>query len=210
MMKKIFIFPYNGNGLEAVSCLSGKYELLGFIDDTKEKQGLQDTGYEVFARDALDRYPEAQLLAVPGSPLTYLERKDIINSLGLRPDRFATVIHRAAVVSPLAKVGYNVLVSAGAVITSNAVIRNHVCILPNSVIHHDVEIADFCIIGSNVTIAGRTRLGENCYIGSASSIINDITIGEKSLIGLGSNVITSLPPGSKAAGNPARIIGGAI
>jgi UDP-3-O-[3-hydroxymyristoyl] glucosamine N-acyltransferase len=206
-MKKLLIFPYNGNGLEAIDCLSDEYELIGFIDDQKEKQGLQANKLKVFSRDSIAHYPEAKILAVPGSPTTYLNRKKIIDSLGLPANRFATVIHKNASISSLATFGYNILIGAGVVITSNASIGNHVCILPNSVIHHHVEIADFCLVGANVTIAGGTKIGNNCYLGSGSSVINNIVIGQKSLVGLGSNVIKSLPSNSKAVGNPAYIIG---
>lgn len=210
MVKKLLIFPYNGNGLEAVGCLSDEYEFIGFIDDQTEKQGMQENGYKVFSRDIIAKYPEAKILAVPGSPITYLQRKNIIESLELPEDRFATVISPKASVSNFSKIGYNVLIMAGVVVTSNAVIKNHICILPNSVIHHDVKILDFCLIGSNVTIAGGTQIGVNSYIGSGTSIINNVTIGERSMVGLGSNVIASVMPSSKVAGNPAKEIGKSI
>lgn len=206
-MKELFIFPYNGNALEAIDCIINDYKLVGFIDDDKEKQGVQQNGYEVFSRDILIKYPDAQILAVPGSPETYLHRKDIIESLNIAPHRFAAVIHPRSNVSSLARIGYNTLIMAGAVVTSNAVIGNHVCILPNSVIHHDVDIGEFCLIGSKVSVASHVKIGKNCYIGSGSSIINNISIGENTLVGLGSNVITLLPANIKAAGNPARKIG---
>jgi len=208
-MNKLLIFPFNGNGLEAIDCIGDDYELIGFVDDTKEKQGMEN-GYNVFSRDAFDRYPEAKILAVPGSPATFIHRKKIIDGLGIREDRFARVIHPSARISKLSKIGYNVLLMAGVVVTSNGIIHNHICILPNTVVHHDVEIGSYSLIGSNITIAGYTKIGDNCYIGSGTKIINSITIGEKCLIGLGTNVIKSLPPNSKAVGNPGRIIGSVI
>lgn len=209
-MKKLLIFPYNGNGLEAMGCLSDEYEFIGFIDDDIEKQGTRVKDYDIFSRDIINKYPEAKILAVPGSPVTYLQRKDIIESLRLPEDRFATVISPKASVSNFSKIGYNVLIMAGVVITSNAVIKNHICILPNSIIHHDVEIFDFCLIGSNVAIAGNVRIRANSYIGSGTNVINNVTIGERSLVGLGSNVIASVMPNSKVAGNPAKEIGKSI
>ena len=98
-------------------------------------------------------------MAVPGSPASYRRRPEIISGLGVTLDRFARVIHPMARISPLARIGHNVLIMAGVVITSNAVIGNHVCILPNAVIHHDVVIDDWTLVGSNVSIAGGVRLG---------------------------------------------------
>jgi sugar O-acyltransferase (sialic acid O-acetyltransferase NeuD family) len=203
-VKKILLFPYNGNALEAVDCLSDEYECIGFIDDTPHKQGRQSNGYTVFSREVLDIYKEARVLAVPGSPASYLMRQQYIDSLQVPAERFTTIIHPKAVVGSQVQIGYNVLIMAGVVITSNAIIEDHVCILPNSVIHHDSIIGRYSLVGSNVIIAGGTSVGKNCYIGSGSNIIHEITIGEKALIGLGSNVINNVESGVKVAGNPAK------
>lgn len=205
-MKQLFIFPYNGNGLEALDCIEEEFDLLGFIDDTPEKMGMNEYGQMVFSRKELLNHKDAFVLAVPGSPTSYKIRNKIISELNIAPEKFATVIHPKASVSPFAKIGKNVLIMAGVVITSNAVIEDHVCILPNTVIHHDVVIKKYTLIGSNVSLAGNTIIGENCYIGSGTKIINNITIGDGTLIGLGSNVIKSIGENSRAVGNPARIL----
>jgi sugar O-acyltransferase (sialic acid O-acetyltransferase NeuD family) len=205
-MKPLLIFPYNGNAVEALDCIGSAYRFVGFVDDTPEKRGTSSDGYPVFGREAFDRFADGYVLAVPGSPSSYHARKDIIQGLGLAEERFATVIHPAARVSPLASIGANVLIMAGVVITSNAVIGSHTCILPNTVIHHDAVIGDWSLIGSNVTLAGHTVVEENCYIGSGTSLMNGIRIGSGALVGLGSNVIRSVAPFARVAGNPARDI----
>ena len=203
----LLIFPFNGNALEAIDCLGEAFVLVAFVDDTPGKQGPGPLSVPVLARDALAKWPQARILAVPGSATSYLARQAAIDSLQVAPDRFATVVHPTARVSPLATIGRNVLIMAGAVVTSNAVIGDHVCILPTTVIHHDVRVGDWTLIGSNVTVAGGTAIGENCYVGSASSIMNGLHVGDRSLIGLGSNVIRSCPADSRLAGNPARALG---
>jgi sugar O-acyltransferase (sialic acid O-acetyltransferase NeuD family) len=200
----LLIFPCNGNGIEALDCLGPNHSFLGFIDDLDSKQRTSVHGHPVYGREALQRWPNARVLAVPGSPASYRSRRGIIESLGLRPERFTSVIHRQASISPLARIGRNVLIMAGAVITSNAVIGDHVCILPNTVIHHDVVVGAWTLIGSNVTIAGATVVGENCYVGSGSSIINNIRLGNRVLVGLGSNVIRGVDDEMRVVGNPAR------
>jgi sugar O-acyltransferase (sialic acid O-acetyltransferase NeuD family) len=202
--RDLLVFPCNGNGLEALDCLGQAWRCIGFVDDTPAKQRDGAFGYPVHDRQALAVHPQAKVLAVPGGPQSYMARRQVIDSLGVAPDRFATVIHPAAHVSPLAKIGHNVLVMAGAVITSNAVIGDNVCILPNTVVHHDVVIGPWTLIGSNVSIAGSVKVGENCYIGTGTRIIQGITIGDGALLGLGSNVIRDVAAGDRVAGNPAR------
>jgi sugar O-acyltransferase (sialic acid O-acetyltransferase NeuD family) len=205
-MEQLLIFPFNGNALEAVDCLGEQYELLGFIDDTPEKQGMVRWGYPVLDRSALEKYKNAKVLAVPGSALSFPQRQEHIASLNIPKERLVTVVHPRANVGKNVKLGVNCLIMAGVVITSNAEIGDHVCILPNTVIHHDSIVNDYTLIGCNVAIAGGTTIGRNCYIGSGTNIMNGITIGEFTLVGLGSNVIRSVQPHSKIAGNPAKQI----
>ena len=125
--KALLIFPYNGNGIEALDCLGGSYRFVGFVDDTPEKQGPSPHGHPVLSRAALIEFPDAHVLAVPGGPRSYQARRGVIGGLAIGEERFARVVHPSAKVSPLAVIGYNVLIMAGVVITSNAVIGNHVC-----------------------------------------------------------------------------------
>ena len=200
----LVIFPCNGNGIEALGCLDDRHRLIAFIDDAAEKLGSTVFGYPVAGRDILSQQLAARLLAVPGSPTSYRTRRRIIEGLGVPDERFTTIVHPAATVSRLARVGRNVLIMAGVVITSNAVIGDHVCILPNSVIHHDVVIGAWSLIGSSVTIAGGSVVGENCYVGSGSNVINGVSLGRDCLVGLGSNVVSNVPPAVSVAGNPAH------
>jgi sugar O-acyltransferase (sialic acid O-acetyltransferase NeuD family) len=189
--------------MEALDCIDEGYDVIGFVDDSVEKVGTEKFGRPVLPRSALERYSDAQVLAVPGGPASYRSRAAVVEGLGVRRDRFATIVHRSANVSPRARVGVNVLIMAGVVITT-AVIGDHVCILPNTVIHHDTAIGDWTLIGSNVTIAGNVTVGANAYIGSGTSIINGVRVGDGALLGLGSNVLRDVAADTTVAGNPAR------
>jgi sugar O-acyltransferase (sialic acid O-acetyltransferase NeuD family) len=203
-MQDLLIFPYCRTGIEALDCLGGDWNCIGFISDDESIIGSKVYNVNVYSRNAIHDFPHAKVLTVHGSPDSYLKRQGIIENLNLSLERFPTVIHKNASVSNMATIGRNVLIMAGVVITATAVINDNVIILPNSVVHHDSIIGDCTLIGANVTVAGYVEIGKNCYIGAASSIKNGIQIGEKSLIGIGSNVIRSCPPLSKLVGNPSR------
>jgi sugar O-acyltransferase (sialic acid O-acetyltransferase NeuD family) len=204
--KALLIFPYNGNALEALDCLGHRFRFRGFVEDDPRKQGIDGYGYWVFDRGALAINSDAQVLAVPGSPASYQSRRTVIEGLGLAHSRFATVIHPGARVSPMARIGRNVLLMAGVVVTSNAVIGDHVCVLPNTVIHHHARVGSWSLVGSNVTIAGDATIGENCYIASGTTISNGLCVGDLAMVGLGSNVIDDVAAGAVVAGNPARAL----
>lgn len=203
--KKLVIFPYNGNGLEALDCIdSNQYDFIGFVDDNQSKSSAN---FPLFTRAVLERFQELFILAVPGSPTSFKERIQVINSLPINNSlRFISVVHSTASLGRDVTIGYNCMIGAGAVLTSNACVKNHVCVFPNSVIHHDVVVEDYSLIGSNVVIAGSTRIGKNCYIGSGTNIINGITVEDGSLVGLGSNITRNVSTNSKMVGNPARDI----
>ena len=174
--KKLVIFPFNGNGIEALDCLnSEEFEFVGFIDDDPTKKSDQ---YEVFRREFLNQHQEIYLLAVPGSPNSFKFRKEVIESLGVDSKRFVTLVHPKAIIGKNVSIGRNCLIMAGVVLTSNAKLNDHVCVLPNTVIHHDVLVEDYTILGSNVVVAGGTKIDSCCYIGSVANIINNIIIGE--------------------------------
>ena len=205
-MKDILIFPYSGTAIEALDCLSNQWNCVGFVSDDVTLIGKKKFGIEILDRKAFEEIKEAKILAVHGGPLSFLQREDILQSLNVAAERFATVIHPKAEISKNAKIGKDVLIMAGVIVTANAVVGDHVIILPNSVIHHDCNIEEFTLIGANTTIAGNVRIGKNCYIGAASSIKNGITLGEKILVGMGANVISSFTRKKKLIGNPARSI----
>jgi acetyltransferase EpsM len=166
--------------------------------------GQERFGIKIYDRKAFSNFSDAKVLAVNGSPSSYLQRGNIINTLALSVERFATVIHPNASVSAFAHVGVNVLLMAGVVVTANAIVQDHVTILPNSVIHHDSEIGLYTLIAANVTIAGNVVIGKNCYVGAASSVKNGVSVPASSLIGMGANVVRSYSESVVLVGNPAR------
>src|SRR5262245_60195581 len=78
--RSLLIFPCNGNGLEALDALDERVDFLGFVDDTAQKQATDCFGYPVFPRKVLADRSEANVLAVPGSPETFRQRRNIIDS----------------------------------------------------------------------------------------------------------------------------------
>ena len=137
--RPLLIFPYNGNGREALDCLGDAYHCVGFVDDTPEKQGDGRHGHRVFDRRGTGGAPGCRGARGARAVRPRTDRGGTSSTASeCDPDRFARVVHPAARISSTAVVGRNVLVMAGVVITSDAVVGDHVCVLPNTVIHHDV------------------------------------------------------------------------
>ncbi len=213
MRKKLLIFPFGGNGREALlsvfamNKIKKVWDVAGFVDDDRSLHGNKSCGVRVIgAKEIFKKYPNAYILAVPGNPNNYLARKGIIESLKIGKSRFATVIDPSSVVSPDAVIGCNTVIMSGVFIGPGVEIGNHCVILPNTVISHDSVIDDWCLIGSNAAISGAVKIGPMSYIGSGAKIRGGISVGRGSLVGLGSVVIDDIKNGVVAAGNPARIL----
>ena len=213
MSKKLLLFPFGGNAREslmsvfAINARRKEWDILGFMDDDPSRHGKRCCGIEVLGgREILNDFPDAFVLAVPGSPASYLRRKDIIGGLGIDKTRFATIIHPSVQIAPDAIVGYNTLIMPNVVITCGVRIGNHCIFLPNTVVSHDSAIDDYCCFGSNISISGSVRIGSSCYIGSGTKVREDVSIGAGTLVGLGSNVISNIEAGVVAVGSPAKVI----
>lgn len=206
MPTSLLLFPAGGTAREALDCLGTAYSPLGFVDDNPALHSTRVCGLPVWGREAFTEYPHAKVLAVQASPETFRVRVAVIQSLGLPPERFATVVHPAAQIGHHVRLGHNVLVMAGAVLTANAVLEDHVIVLPNTTIHHDSRIATGTFVGSNVVVAGHAVVGAQCFIGSGARIRNGVRVWAGTLVGMGSVVVADAAPNSVYVGNPARRI----
>lgn len=54
-----------------------------------------------------------------------------------------------------------------------------------------------------------TSVGSRCYIGPHTVVVMGVTIGDGSVVGANSLVLDDIPPGSRAHGNPCKVVGSA-
>jgi sugar O-acyltransferase (sialic acid O-acetyltransferase NeuD family) len=212
-MKDLILFPCNGNAREALAVVDAinritpTWNVLGYVDDRPSAAAARAGTLPVLGdRSCLCDFPEAALLAVPGRPDNFWRRLELIDSLGVARERFATLIHPAAQLGPDCHVGPNCLIHAGVVMTASVTVDGDAAILPNSVLSHDVHMERGVLMGAGVMVAGGVQLQQCAYVGAGSRLLQDTIIGEQSLIGLGSTVIHSVPPRTVVAGNPARML----
>jgi sugar O-acyltransferase (sialic acid O-acetyltransferase NeuD family) len=211
MNMEIVILGIRGMGVDIADAIEAQaregrpVRVMGFLDDDPGAQGTTVGGYPVLGRLAdVNRFPCALFVNGIGSPTSYRNKASITEAAGLPEERWATVIHPTAVVSPRAKVGAGAVLLAHVCVCAGARVGRHVMVLPNSVISHDTVVHDHVSIASGVCIAGRCDVGASCYLGSNSSIRQDSRIGERALIGMGAVVVGDVPPDSVYLGNPAR------
>ena len=214
-MQPLLIIGAGGMGREtaeavrAINRESPAWDLLGFLDD-----GLAARGEPVIVDDLpvlgpiadVSLFPDARVVVTIGSPQNFLSRRRIVRALELSSDRYATIIHPAAVIPCSAMVGPGTVILATAVATSPVVIGAHVMVMPAVVLTHDDRVEDFATLASGVRLAGGVRIGEGAYIGAGALIREQRSIGRWALVGMGAAVTRDIPAGQVWAGIPARYL----
>jgi len=197
--------------LELVSALndaSPEWQAVGLLDDDPRQHGSRIHGVPVIGPcHAAHSYPEASVVVCVASPDDPLRRLDLVLRLELRPERYATLIHPAAVVPDSARLGPGCVLHATAVLTADIRLGAHVVAMPGVVLTHDVKVGDGVTFGAGARVAGRVRIGRGAYIGSGALLREHVVIGEGAVIGMGAVVTRSVPAGETWAGVPARPLG---
>jgi sugar O-acyltransferase (sialic acid O-acetyltransferase NeuD family) len=212
---EIVILGAGGTGMDAVEILealnaAGKgkaYECVGILDDAELRWGGELSGVRILGPLAMAReMSTARFVHAIGSPRNYRERLGIAESLGLQADRFETLVHPSAVVSPRCRLGHGVIVCPNAFLGPQSEIGDGVTILANATVNHDTEVGDWSLVASGANLAGGVRCGAGSYIGAGAAVKEGIRIGGGSLVGIGAVVIEDVPAMAVVVGNPARLM----
>ena len=146
------------------------------------------------------------MVVCTGRPSNYASRASIVEALGLRPDRYATIIHPSASVSSTSKVGPGSVLLAQTVLTAAVTVGSHVAIMPHVTLTHDDVVGDFATVASGVCLGGNVDVGRGAYVGAGALVRETRRIGPGALVGMGAVVTRDVPPGEVWAGVPARCI----
>lgn len=214
-MKKLIIIGAGGNSMDVLDTIDDinrasaktRYDCIGFLDDDPQKAGMFYRGKTILGKVATaGQYPDASFVFTIGSPFNFWIRNQLIDRMNIARERFETVVHPTAYISPSAKLGCGTVILPNTTVASGVTLGDHLMILPHAVISHDVSIDDYTVIASSATISGNVTIGAGCYLGANCSMIGGITVGRQCLIGIGAVVIRSLEENGVYVGNPAKFL----
>ena len=191
--------------IRAINTVDPTWDLLGFVDDSPDLAGTERSGLPVLGPiEWLHANPNAHATLCLGSPSTNGLRRAVARRLDLPSDRYATLVHPAAVISPSVEIGVGTVVHATTVCTADIVLGSHVEIMPAVVLTHDDLVGDFVTFGAGARVAGGVTIEDEVYVGSGACIREGLSVGAGALVGMGSVVTRSIPAGEVWAGSPAR------
>ena len=194
--------------IEAARSLTG-WNILGFVDplpcdETAARMKVARLGDDA----AIGRHAKAALVLGIGTAGLDDRRQNAVAGLSVAPERWATVIHAAAWVSPTATIAAGSVVLAGAVVNSGARIGRHCIVNSRACIEHDATLGDFVHAAPGSIVAGGASVGDGSYLGIGSLIRDHRTIGRACLVGMGAAVTGNFGDGAVLVGVPARPRGG--
>lgn len=192
--------------VRAINDVRPTWDLLGCVDDSPALHGTEVAGMRVLGPCDTVIDGDAQVAVCLGNPRRYTTRALVVDRLGLPPERYATLVHPAAVIPRSVPVGHGTVVHATTVATGWASIGAHVAVMPGVIITHDDRIRDYVTIAAGVRLAGGVIVERGAYLGSGVLVRENLTIGAWSMVGMGALVTKSIPPGELWIGSPASYL----
>jgi sugar O-acyltransferase (sialic acid O-acetyltransferase NeuD family) len=193
--------------VRALAAAGAGWRLAGYLDDDPALHGTVIDGLAVLGgTGALASMPDACVVVCTGRPGNYASRPRIVETLGLPPERYATIIHPSASVSSTSRVGPGTVLLAQAVLTAAVTVGSHVAVMPQVTLTHDDVVGDFATVGSGVRLGGGVQVGRCAYLGAGALVREQRRIGPCALVGMGAVVTRDIPAGEVWAGVPARYL----
>ncbi|HET9738541.1 MAG TPA: NeuD/PglB/VioB family sugar acetyltransferase [Solirubrobacteraceae bacterium] len=191
--------------VQAINRAIPTWDVVGVLDDDAGTHGRRIHGVEVIGPSAaVHDHPDALVTACVASPDDPLRRLALVSRLALPPERYATLVHPAAVVPTSASIGHGTVLHATTVLTADIELGAHVAAMPAVVLTHDDVIGDGVTFGAGARIAGTVTIERGAYIGSGALLREGLTVGAGAVVGMGAVLTKPVPAGEVWAGVPAR------
>jgi sugar O-acyltransferase (sialic acid O-acetyltransferase NeuD family) len=204
-MESLIIVGAGGFGREVLAWArqaSPACHVKGFLDDNPD--ALARTPVDVPLLGPVTGYrpsPEDRFICAIGR-VDYKRR--CVETLLAAGARFATVIHRTAVIGEAVRLGNGVILCPHTVVASHAQLGDFVSVNLHSTVAHDAVVGRWSQLHCHVDVTGGVTVGEGVTIGSHASLLPGVRVGDGALVGAGSVVMGDVAAGVTVFGAPAR------
>lgn len=202
----MIVLGAGGHAKVLIDALEGA-EIVGLTDRDPAKAGLRVLGVPVLGGDdVLSVYPpdKVQLVNGLGSVRAGAQRQALFVLYKSMGYRFATVVHRSAVIAREVALGEGAQVMAGAVLQPGCVIGDNTLINTRAAIDHDCRIGNHVHIAPGAVLSGDVTVEDQAHVGVGATVIQGMRIGGGATVGAGAVVVHGVKSGATVTGVPAR------
>lgn len=210
-MEKIILVGAGGHCKVIIDIIKsvGKYDIIGVTDTTYRGEKLvldiPIIGDDNILKSLYNDGVKNAFVCI-GALQNIRLRDKIYNELKDIGFNIPVLIHKNAIVSSYASIGFGTCVMPGAIINPGVSIEENCIINTGVVIEHDCKIQRNTHISPKACIAGGVKVGHDTHVGMGSCIIQALHIGNNVIIGAGAVVINNVPDNVVAVGVPSKII----
>jgi sugar O-acyltransferase (sialic acid O-acetyltransferase NeuD family) len=205
----VVIIGAGGHGRVVLDLLltAGEHRVVGLLDADPALQGTSVYGVDVLGPANLlsklrQQRVRGAIVAIGDNRIRRTYRNEV-DAAGIE---LINAIHPAAVVSPRAVLGRNIVICAGAIVCTEATIGDSVILNTGCRVDHECVIGDGAHIAPGAVLAGRVRVGPEAFVGLGSQVIQCRAVGSGAVVGAGAVVIRDVPDRARVAGVPAKPI----
>lgn len=206
-MRSILIIGAGGLGKETADLIRdiGGYEIIGFLDDNKDKKGIMINGLPVLDTvECLERYGNVENIAIAiANPAARRKIYEYSRAMGFR---YPNLVHPTVVTGSNVKMGIGNIVCAYSILSTDVALQDFVIINPQCGIGHESGIGSFTTLYWNVHIGGNTSILEGCELGSKACVIQGLRVSDNVILGAGAVVVEDIHDSGTYVGVPARKI----
>ncbi|MCX4578073.1 acetyltransferase [Streptomyces sp. NBC_01571] len=182
-----------------------RWRVRGFIDEDTKSHGTWFEGFPVLGGlEMVDRYPGARLVISICHVNHQGARRRIVETLGLPPHRYPTIVHPTAVVDPSCTLGHGTVLMPMVCALPGVTIGDHVMVRPHTMMAVDVTVRNYGTIAAQVFLGRCAVVEQDAYVGAGAKVREYGSVGPGAVVGMGSLVLGRVPGGEVWAGNPIR------
>lgn len=192
--------------IEAAKRINANLEVIGFLDNDKDKKGKSFYGIPILGGfELLDSFIGQDIYFLNTITRTTVDRYKTSKEIADKGFKFMNLINPTVDLS-MSKIGIGNYIQEGVKLQADCIIGNNSAINVGSVVAHETQIGNSVFLAPRVALAGCITVGDGTLIGINATVLSRIKIGRWCTIGAGAVVTKDIPDYSVVAGNPARII----
>jgi UDP-perosamine 4-acetyltransferase len=196
--RKLYVLGAGGHAKVVIDALLGSDIAVDGIIDPRLPIGTALLGVPAIGGDEwIDKLDPGHAVLANGIGATVKNRvnRKLFELWSARGFRFASVVHRSAIVAAEVELTAGCQIMAGTVLQVHARIGAGTVINTGCRIDHDCVVGAHCFVAPSVTLCGAATIGDGSFIGAGAVLLPGVKVGKDALVAAGATVDTDVGDG---------------